>query len=148
MRLPAHLRSNDTRRWYLRKMANGLRGLFGEPVYLCGSALLDSNANPRDWDIRITLPDRVFAQRYGELLTGERMTEAKVMRIVDDWETQGLTGDWKAVRWRWSDECVKQSRQESERTGLNIDFQVYPKTHTDALYKTKPRARLDTRRMP
>jgi hypothetical protein len=66
MKVPAHLRGRkNARLWSLRRLANGLRGYYGQPVYLCGSALLDGNTNPRDWDIRIELPDEQFALRYG-----------------------------------------------------------------------------------
>lgn len=144
-KLPKHLRDNPKRLRVLRRLANGLRGLYGEPVYLCGSALLDANSDPRDWDIRIVLSDRDFALRYGNLIGGERLTDAKVARIVGDWQTEGGSGQYTRLRWRWSDDCVKHSRAGIGDSGLLIDFQVYPKTHADALYKAKPRLRLDTR---
>jgi hypothetical protein len=130
-RWPEHLRGKDKarRRKKLRTEGNGLRGLYGVPVFLCGSALLDANAEPRDWDIRITLPDAAFARRYGP---------------VEQWEAEGLTGQYTKIRWRWSDDCVKQSKHAASLTGLNVDVQVYPASYA-AHFKHRPRFRLDTR---
>jgi hypothetical protein len=129
-RLPTHLRGN---RWLksLRREANGLRGLYGVAVFLAGSALLDSNPDPRDWDVRLTLPDADFQRRYGP---------------VEDWISEGNTGRWTRTRWRWSDDCVRRSRQLSVALGVLVDFQVYPRTHVKRMHYTqKPRLRLDTR---
>ena len=137
-RLPEHLRGRkNPRMWVLRRFANAQRGLYGQPVYLCGSALLDGNAHPRDWDIRIVLPDDQFALRYGNGRNAEY--------VVGRWVGEALDGAWTAIRWRWSDDCVKHSLQGCRDTGLNIDFQVYPASHAKALYKSKPKIRLDTR---
>lgn len=128
--LPSHLKSNPELLRNFRSQANGLRGLYGEPVYLVGSALLEPNTKPRDWDIRIELPDDVFSVKYGN---------------IDDWITEGENGNWSQVRWRWSDDCVKQSRKISAALGLNVDFQVYPIGYAKMFYWKQPRARLDTR---
>jgi hypothetical protein len=143
-RWPEHLRDNVERRYVLRRFANGMRGLFGQPVYLVGSALLDGNSKPRDWDIRIVLPDRHFVLRYG----GGRMGVAAdgVLQVIHDWNQQALTGDWRSVRWRWSDDCVKYSLNGMRDTGLNIDFQVYPQWHANQVYHGKPRLQIDRRR--
>jgi hypothetical protein len=115
----------------LRMEANGLRGLYGVPVYLVGSALMDANEKPRDWDFRITLSDADFATRYGD---------------PKAWVDEGRTGKWTDVRWRWSDDCVKQSKVASSRLQLNCDVQVYPASYAKA-FAGKPRLRLDTRRV-
>lgn len=115
----------------LRRWANGLRGYYGAPIYLVGSALSGSNPSPRDWDVRVTLADQDFARRFGD---------------VEKWEDEGGTGKWTTIRWRWSDECVKNSKQGSAHTGLNIDFQIYPRPHVRRFYRANlPRLKLDTR---
>jgi hypothetical protein len=121
----------EYQRKQLHSFANGTRGLYGLPVYLCGSALKWGMAEPRDWDIRLQMPDAEFLRRFGD---------------PKDWASEGHTGKWTAVRWRWSDECVKQAAVGSRHTGLNIDFQIYPMSHCRAHYKRARRYRLDTRR--
>lgn len=142
MRLPAHLRpggENGILRQMLRRRANAERGLLGVPIYLCGSALLDFNTKPRDWDIRIRLSDREFSRRYAD---GRKDG-------VSAWITEAQTGEWTAIRWRWSDDCVKRSKDWSRHCmGLNFDVQIYPATHWKALYRHSPRLRLDTRATP
>jgi len=129
---PAHLRTprGKERLKRLRAFANALRGRYGVPIYLCGSALLDVNEEPRDWDMRAALDEADFARFYGD---------------ANQWEQDGRTGAWTSVRWKWSDDMVKQSRDGYRRTLMNIDFQVYPAKHA-AAYKNLPRFRLDTRR--
>jgi hypothetical protein len=118
-------------RWAaLQRLGNGLRGLYGAPVFLCGSALDRNNDDPRDIDVRIMLSDAEFRRRYGDPIK---------------WMTEGGTGRWTTVRWRWSDDCTKQSRKAWRETKLNIDIQVYPQFHADTLYAKKRRVRLDTR---
>lgn len=126
--VPAHVKAQM---FGLRKMANGLRGMFGMPVYLCGSALQGMNPKPRDWDIRIMLPDADFKRRFG--------IDAK------QWANEGLTGKWTEGRWRWSDECVKQSKMAYAATGLNIDLQIYPAWYANRHYRQYPKLKLDTR---
>ena len=114
----------------LRTEANGLRGLYGVPVYLVGSALFDSNEQPRDWDIRLALPDAEFKRRYGD---------------PERWLFEGGDGNWTKVRWRWSDDCVKQSQRCSSNCGVLVDVQIYPESHAKR-YRGRPRLRLDTRK--
>lgn len=128
--LPQHLRTDPVRLARLQGEANSIRGLYGVPVYLCGSALREDNPEPRDWDLRICLSDYDFSLRYGD---------------PGQWMTEGCTGEWTDVRWRWSDDCVKQTKRAARRTGLNVDFQIYPESHWNALYADSPRVKLDTR---
>jgi len=116
----------------LRKLGNGLRGLYGVPVFLVGSALNGTNPKPRDWDIRIMLSDAEFKRRFGI--------------TAHEWSNEGLTGKWTEGRWRWSDECVKQTKAAWRDTGLNIDLQIYPRWYADRHYRTYPRLRIDTRK--
>lgn len=123
----AHIGEFD--RSLLRRWANQLSGYFGAPVYLCGSALRPDNPNPRDWDVRVTIPDTDFWYRFGGL--------------PEDWIKQGETGDWGPVRWNWSRECVRNTKAGWSATGLNIDFQVYSEMSAKQ-YAGQPRVRLDT----
>jgi hypothetical protein len=110
-----------------------MRARFGHPVYLCGSALRDDNREPRDWDIRIILPDAAFARRYGS---------------VAAWRREGETGCWTDVRHRWSKECTRYARNGVRCTGLNIDLQVYPASYARDTFGALPRLRLDDRGRP
>lgn len=94
----------------LEPFASAIANTLGGHVYLVGSAL--KTLRPRDIDLRCVLTDRRFESRYG--------------RSVSRWIEQGRTGNWAAVRWHWSRECVDLSKKLSEDTGLNVDFQVYP----------------------
>jgi len=114
----------------LQHVGNGLRGLYGAPVYLVGSALLDSNMYPRDWDIRIMLSDAEFTRRYGNPQT---------------WHAEQAHKNWTRISWRWSDDCVKQSKVESSILGVLVDFQVYPLSIYRKSFRHRPRLRLDTR---
>lgn len=127
--LPRHMTRGSA--WFsLYRFANSLRGLYGQPVYLCGSALRPDNPDPRDYDIRIMLPDEQFRARYGD---------------PRKWEDEGAIGNWTRVRWRWSDDCSKQSKRGWAETRLNVDVQVYPASHARNLYQNKRRIRIDTR---
>jgi hypothetical protein len=121
-------------RWQsLRLIGNRMRGLYGVPVFLVGSALRQDNDDPRDIDIRMMLSESDFARRYGD---------------PQKWSDEGSTGRWTRIRWRWSDDCVKLSRDAWAHTRLNCDVQVYPKRHADLLYKKKRRVRIDSRGRP
>jgi hypothetical protein len=127
--MPKHVEENLGR---LQRYANNLRGYFGTPVYLVGSALNGTNPNPRDWDVRIILPDEDFERHFGD---------------VDAWCHEGTSGQWTEIRWRWSDACVRGSKQGWRECALNIDFQIYPESYADIIYPegSFPRIKLDTR---
>jgi hypothetical protein len=112
----------------LRKFANGLAGYYGQPVWLVGSVLLPSNSRPRDWDIRVVLPNEDFEMRFGAL---------------GEWAHDGLTGKWHEARWRWADENVKRSREAWRTLRLPVDFQTMPVVSASA-YRADMRFRLDT----
>lgn len=125
---PEHVKAE----WFvLRRLGNGLRGLYGVPVHLCGSALRPDNSEPRDWDVRITIPDEDFAARFGG--------------TAQEWAAQGETGEWGSVRWKWSDECVKLTKRHWKTTALNVDIQIYPESYVQKKYADLPRLRIDTR---
>jgi hypothetical protein len=130
--LPKHLQTKTAPvyLWLLRRWANGLRGHYGVPVYLCGSALNPENPSPRDWDVRLRLPDGQWPVRFGG--------------TAAEWIEQGSSGDWGPVRWRWSDECVKKTKEGWKATHLNIDFQLYPASYWTR-FKDERRVRLDTK---
>jgi hypothetical protein len=109
--------------------ANALSGLYGAPVFLVGSALRVGNRVPRDFDLRIPLQHFDFTLRYGG--------------SVADWEEQMHTGDWQAVRWRWSDDCVHQSRKAMMNVHHLVDVQIQPLEYFEK--SNGARVRLDTR---
>jgi hypothetical protein len=125
--LPAHI--TPALRSRFQRWANRLRGRYGVPIYLCGSALREDNPDPRDWDIRIALPDEDFAIRFGP---------------VAEWIEEGHTGNWTRTRYRWSDQCVKDTKDFFAWCHLNGDVQIYPASHVAALYGTEPRVRIDS----
>lgn len=111
----------------LQRLANNLFDRFHRPVYLVGSALRKSD--PRDYDLRIRIDIPQFRVRFGD---------------PERWRQEGRTGQYTCVRWRWSDECVKRTRQGWRETRLNVDVQLYPPAEW-ARYQKEPRVRLDTR---
>ena len=133
---PAHVREDHVKVWLLMRWANGIRALFGVPVWLCGSALNDDNKNPRDWDVRLILPDDVFALRYANSYRSDA--------VVQQWVKEGDTGHFTDLRWDWSDECVRYARHGARHTRLNIDFQVYPESYHQRFFADKPRVQLDS----
>jgi hypothetical protein len=131
----------ETLRLCLRGWANMMAARFGAPVWLVGSALTDPSA--RDIDVRIELPDDVFAARYGD---------------VFDFNREGWSPAWGPGRRRWGEDMAKLSRDAllnggrslwvvgreplNKLGGLNLDFQVQPELLARA-YADKPRERLD-----
>ena len=130
MKLPKHLRENRDRLALLRRFANMVRGYVGVPVYLCGSAMADFNADPRDWDIRIRLTNADFERRF-------KIDAAR-------WLDEMHTGKWSKGRWNWSDFCVKLTKVGWKNTDLNIDLQIYPDLYWRE-YAGEPKVRIDTR---
>jgi len=124
---PPHVLANLPR---LRAYANGLAAFYGHPVHLVGSALAACNEQPRDWDVRITIPDEEFERRYGHYA---------------DWVKEAALGTYTRVRWSWAEDCKKKTQDGWRDTGLYIDFQVYCEMHVLAhSYNRRPRFRLDT----
>lgn len=134
---PRHIQGERTYiQSFLRRFGNELRGHYGVPVYLVGSALEEDNFNPRDWDIRLCLPDEEFMRHYAP---GYHNAEKVVLEFNAAW------GDlWTPTHWRWADDCIKQSRRGWKHTHLNIDFQTCTQ-YMWAQHENKPRLKLDTR---
>jgi len=68
---------------------------------------------PRDLDLVLVVPDEVFVEFFG---------------WPDRWEEEGESGDWTAVRHRWSAACIRLSREMARRmrTDLPVDLHVLP----------------------
>lgn len=96
------------------------------PIYLVGSALIDANEKPRDWDLRMRMPDDRFRERFGDPLK---------------WTIEGQTGQWTDVRWQWSNECTKRSREAWRACRVLVDFQIYPPSYWKN-FRHLPRLRL------
>jgi hypothetical protein len=114
--------------YVLYRYANSLRAFYGLPVYLCGSIL--ERSNYRDVDIRIEMPDDLFNVRFG---------------LVKLWIEEGATGNYTNLRWKWSEECVDKTQKGWNDTLMNIDFQIYPKSYCEAMFKDKKKFKLDTK---
>lgn len=134
MNIPSHL-AGSYKLAALRRWANGIRGYYGVAVYLVGSALV--KPEPRDWDVRICLPDDEFMRHYAP-------NRRDAIKVAVDWLDESISGEWTNLRWGWSDDCIKQSRRGWRDTRLNIDFQVYPYVQWQ-VYESRPRLKLDTR---
>jgi hypothetical protein len=79
-----------------RMIARQLNG----SAYFVGSALTSEN-RPRDVDVRIVLPDKIFNQRY-----------LKDSITIDEWQRQIHTCEWGPELWTW--------HQEQERCGIMV----------------------------
>lgn len=100
---------------------------FGAPVYLVGSSLTDADA--RDVDISIVLPDEEFAARYGD---------------VQQWDRELWGTEWGAERQRWAEDQVKLARHLVRAYRINVDLKIEPDFRAAAIYAGKPRVRLDS----
>lgn len=107
--LPLHVKEQLP---ILRIYAEVLEKTFNVPIYLVGSALRYGNIFPRDWDIRARLTNIAFTERYGDYKLWYKETKL------------GLEYTEPIIK--WSDECVKLTKQGWEITQLNIDFQIVP----------------------
>jgi len=143
MRAPEHMRKGPGKGLLtrMRREANELGAFYRAPVYLVGSALLDFNAKPRDWDIRVVLKDKDFARRYAP--AGPLVMRGKSYEAMWNWVEEMSTGLWTETRWNWSNDCVKRSKEVARRLSINVDFQTMPETYARAQYKIQPRYRLD-----
>lgn len=109
----------------LKAWARQIKRIWQHPIYLVGSGL--RKKRPRDWDIRVELPDVKFKKLIGP---------------VKIWESKMLSGDWDRVEYHWSDICVAFNHDGHEKTGLNIDFQFYPLSYAKELYGTEKKLKL------
>lgn len=107
--------------------ANQMYCRYGQPVFLVGSSL--NNDNPRDVDIRVTLPDDVFEARYGS---------------VKEWREDTWRNEWREARQKWANDTAKLSSFASVCVKMNIDFQVIPESLEKDLFKDKVKVRIDT----
>ena len=134
------LKFGDTNR--LVRYANKMRGFYGHPVYLVGSALIKDS--PRDYDLICIIPDIEFITRYAyDTLALHR--EDEIIKEVEKWElgcNDGLSGD---TFWRWSDDCLKKSLSGTRYTRKYIDFKVLPASNDLKYYEKHSKLRLDTR---
>lgn len=128
MSFPKHLtEDNPDDLAALRRWADRVAPHYRLPVWLVGSALAEDNPEPRDYDVRLEMPDAEFAARFGP---------------VERWAFEGAAGEWGDARRRWGSECVERTREAWAHTQLNVDFQIQPASHA-ARYAGLPKARLD-----
>lgn len=86
---------------------------FGYPIELIGSAL--HKPDPRDYDLRILMSDEDFHFHFA-------------IRPAE-WQKEGREGKaWSEPRLTWSLRCTEWSKRLSERSGCNVDFQVWPRS--------------------
>lgn len=116
----------DTFRLRFRRNANSLAARYGAHVLLVGGALEDES--PRDYDVRIVLPDDDFRRLYGGAPGGERPLDA--MFDFESWE------------WRRAYDCLKQSRIMTHRMSVPVDLQIQAETEARA-YEGNPSVQLD-----
>lgn len=114
---------------------------FGCPVYLVGGALRD--ADPRDVDLIVAMPDDLFVNSYGE----NPWRVGGVRDELDAWETSKGDANPAPIWRRWARDCAKQSAVLTKTCGRAVDFKVQPQRAFDA-YATQPRIRLDCAFMP
>lgn len=116
----------------LTKWSNQISGFYGHPIYLVGSQITGSDS-PRDVDIICPIPNKEFELRYGD---------------INEWLTEGGTGIWTDIRWKWANDCTKRSLDGMRCTDLKIDFKVQPMAAFNGyqhIHKEFPPVRLDTR---
>jgi hypothetical protein len=126
--LPSHAPASERLVFLLRPWARQMAARFGYPVLLVGSSL--TVPDPRDVDVRVTLPDEDFASRYGM-----------------DWPT------WTTMLWynigeagpmrTYANDMATLSREAARVLRLNIDFAVHPASLVQALWPDRRVVRLD-----
>ncbi len=115
----------------LVQWANSIRAFYGHPVYLVGSHLKNVS-NPRDVDIICIIPNEEFDLRYG--------STAK-------WFYEGESGIYTDISWNWSDDCIKKTLLGCKKTGMCIDFKVYPEIFAKLFDAVNyPKIKIDTRK--
>ena len=117
----------DAFRQRFRRNANSLAARYGAHVLLVGGALEDEG--PRDYDVRIVLPDTEFRRLYGAMPYKSR--PASALFDFEPWE------------WLRAYDSLKQSRLMSERMSVPVDLQIQAASETRA-YEGKPAVQLDT----
>jgi len=117
----------DTFRLRFRRNANSLAARYGAHVFLVGGALEDEE--PRDYDVRIILPNDDFRRLYGGHPLDEKPIEARF--------------DYQPWEWRRAYDGLKQSRIMTQRMSVPVDLQVQAESETRA-YEGKPAVQLDT----
>jgi hypothetical protein len=113
----------------VRRYANATAAFYQGHVYLTGSALVPANEQPRDWDIRVEMPDDAFERMFGP---------------VEQWFNENCTGNYTRVRWQWAASMAKESKQAWDQLGRFVDFQVYPLSYCRKRYWHTPALQLDT----
>lgn len=117
----------DTFRIRFRRNANSLVGRYGAHVFLVGGALEDEE--PRDYDVRIILPDDDFRRLYG----GHPLDDKPVESCFD----------YQMWEWRRAYDGLKQSRLMTVRMSVPVDFQVQAESEA-RVYDRRPVVRLDS----
>lgn len=107
----------------LEGWANQTAARFCAPVYLVGSALVETH--PRDVDLVIILPLEDFVARYGD---------------PTEWRWQSLMPEWSDGSLRWAADVAKLGGFCSRVHKLNIDLKIQPRNNWHA---GKARMRLD-----
>ncbi len=111
-----------------QRLANGLAARYGGRVYLVGGAV--TQEKPRDYDVRIVVPDAGF-----DLMFGDRLKETtEVKRTIGN--------QWFPADWARGYDNLKQSRIMSGYMRRNLDVQVQSESEA-ALFADKPRVRMD-----
>jgi hypothetical protein len=124
-----HLPLGETNR--LVRWANYMRGYYGFPIYLVGSAL--NKTMPRDIDVCCIIPDDLFCKRYH-------------IDNIEQHVSKKISGIWNNSHWRWSDDIIKKTYHGWDFTHMNIDFKVISETENkEQGYEGKEKLQLDTR---
>lgn len=118
-----------------QRTANSLAIRYGGKVYLVGSAL--TKEAPRDYDIRIIIPQRERRRQFGE--TGLYRLEDGTLT-----ETNRSNMDaWSTAKWRQSYEGLRRNR-EMEEMGFVYPFDIQIMDEAmDVNFKKHPRIRMD-----
>jgi hypothetical protein len=116
--------------WKLRRYANMLAAYYRSPIYLTGSAL-DPKATPRDWDLRIVMPDPLFKEFFG-------ISSA-------DYYDQLQHATQSPEAWKVSQEEAKRNAEGKYQTNMRIDFQIQPESYVEKVHSEHDKIRLDTR---
>lgn len=114
----------------LARWANHVRGFYGHPVYLVGSAL--TKEEPRDIDVICILPDEEFKHRYG-------------IKNIEQFFRDKILGDFSKPHWNLVDDYLKKTKHGWRFTKMNIDFKVKAEYENKNFHYTSKKEILDTK---
>jgi hypothetical protein len=118
---------------HLARLASSLSALyFGAPLYLVGGAL--KSEDPRDVDLVVVVPDKLFLASYGEFEAWSA-SEKIAQSALDAWELSytGRSAADSPLWRRWCLDCAKHNARLTLALHRRVDFKTQPESYARTL---------------